>query len=218
MSSETDNEPTTGKTRTTQARSKVKRTRILDSSRRLFARYGFAKTTIDDIARKAGVGKASLYYHFEGKEDIFRAVVRLESDMLLEKLQQTVDRAPDTVTKLRSFVTARYNWLTKLKTLNALTSEAVEEMLPLANQERKLYYEREVALLESILSRGVAEGNLSLPDPKSTALVMLSGLWGFDSMFMMYSHDKPLMEGIEGMMDLILWGMVPRDGSDRDQT
>jgi AcrR family transcriptional regulator len=45
---------------------------IADAARRLFGRYGFRRTSMDDIAREAGVAKATLYLHFAGKEDVFR--------------------------------------------------------------------------------------------------------------------------------------------------
>ncbi len=42
----------------------------------MFARYGFAKTTMSDIANEAGVSRQTLYNAFASKEDILRAVVR----------------------------------------------------------------------------------------------------------------------------------------------
>lgn len=40
----------------------------------LFGRYGYRRTSMDEIAREAGVAKATLYMHFAGKEDVFRAM------------------------------------------------------------------------------------------------------------------------------------------------
>ena len=40
----------------------------------LFAAHGFAATSIDDIARRAGVAKGAVYHHFESKEQIFARV------------------------------------------------------------------------------------------------------------------------------------------------
>src|SRR5271155_5836891 len=42
-----------------------------------FADRGFAAAKMDDIARRAGVSKGSLYLYFETKEEIFRAVVQV---------------------------------------------------------------------------------------------------------------------------------------------
>ena len=48
---------------------------IADAARTLFARYGYRRTSMDDIAREAGVAKATLYLHFSGKEDVFRTMM-----------------------------------------------------------------------------------------------------------------------------------------------
>ncbi len=64
-------------------RSGAKRTRrgphtrkqILDASLRLFSERGFARTTVRDIARQAGITDAAIYYHFESKRELLEALV-----------------------------------------------------------------------------------------------------------------------------------------------
>jgi AcrR family transcriptional regulator len=48
---------------------------IEDAARKLFASRGFADTTIDDIAARAGVAKGAVYHHFSSKEEIFTRVL-----------------------------------------------------------------------------------------------------------------------------------------------
>lgn len=50
---------------------------VADAALRLFARYGFKRTSMDDIAKEAGLAKATLYLHFKGKDDVFRAMLHL---------------------------------------------------------------------------------------------------------------------------------------------
>ncbi|WP_367717464.1 helix-turn-helix domain-containing protein [Nitratireductor sp. GISD-1A_MAKvit] len=51
-----------------------KRGRILDGALKVFLAYGFARTTMDDIARSAEVSRPALYLQFRNKADIFRAI------------------------------------------------------------------------------------------------------------------------------------------------
>jgi AcrR family transcriptional regulator len=53
----------------------VRADQIAEATRALFLRYGYRRTSVDDIAREAGVAKATLYLHFAGKEDMFRAMI-----------------------------------------------------------------------------------------------------------------------------------------------
>jgi AcrR family transcriptional regulator len=48
---------------------------IADAALRRFARYGFKRSSMDDVAREAGLAKATLYLHFKGKDDVFRAMI-----------------------------------------------------------------------------------------------------------------------------------------------
>ena len=59
-------------------KSKV-RAQIVDVARKIFTRYGFRKTTMDEIAAATRMGKSSIYYYFPGKEEIFKAVVENEA-------------------------------------------------------------------------------------------------------------------------------------------
>ncbi len=49
--------------------------RILDAAAALLVRWGYRKTTIDDVAREAGVGKGTIYLHWKDKNELFRAAV-----------------------------------------------------------------------------------------------------------------------------------------------
>ena len=55
----------------------VRSDQIADAALRLFARYGYKRSAMDDIAREAGLAKATLYLHFKGKDDVFRAMLDL---------------------------------------------------------------------------------------------------------------------------------------------
>ncbi|MEZ4489891.1 MAG: helix-turn-helix domain-containing protein [Cyanobacteriota/Melainabacteria group bacterium] len=60
------------------ARKKIpidRRRLLIDGARELFGRYGFEKTTVDDIARHTGIGKGSVYLEFKTKEDILIAII-----------------------------------------------------------------------------------------------------------------------------------------------
>lgn len=58
---------------------------ILDAAERLFVRYGYRKSSMDDVAREAGTAKGTVYLHYAGKEALFRA--------LLERIGRTVLQA-----------------------------------------------------------------------------------------------------------------------------
>ncbi len=65
-----------------------KREVILRAAHKLFLRDGFSPTSMDAITREAGVSKATVYAHFESKEKLFEALVRLGSEAALGSFPQ----------------------------------------------------------------------------------------------------------------------------------
>ncbi|MGB4576856.1 MAG: helix-turn-helix domain-containing protein [Paludibacter sp.] len=63
---------------------------ILRVANQLFSRFGFQKTSMDEIAKVARKAKGSLYYHFTSKEDLFREVVSIEMTRLKTQLSTIV--------------------------------------------------------------------------------------------------------------------------------
>ena len=69
--------------------------RILDAAAELMLRWGYNKTTIDDIARQAGVAKGTIYLHWKTREDLFTALMRREYIRLVEDIQQRIASDPE---------------------------------------------------------------------------------------------------------------------------
>ena len=63
---------------------KLREERLLDAATTLLVRWGYRKTTIDDVAREAGVGKGTIYLHWKDKNDLFRAAIWREQQRYSE--------------------------------------------------------------------------------------------------------------------------------------
>jgi AcrR family transcriptional regulator len=62
--------------------------KILDAAEELIKRWGYSKTTIDDIARYAGVAKGTIYLHWKTRDDLFWALLSREDFRLVESLRR----------------------------------------------------------------------------------------------------------------------------------
>jgi AcrR family transcriptional regulator len=69
--------------------------RLLDSAAALLVRYGYRKTTIDDVAREAGVGKGTIYLHWKDKNELFTAAIWREQQRYSEDLQRRIAADPE---------------------------------------------------------------------------------------------------------------------------
>ena len=69
--------------------------RILDAAAELMLRWGYNKTTLDDIARYAGVAKGTIYLHWKTREDLFTTLMKREYNRLAQDFQQRIANDPE---------------------------------------------------------------------------------------------------------------------------
>ncbi|UOZ06145.1 TetR/AcrR family transcriptional regulator [Amycolatopsis sp. WQ 127309] len=85
--------------------------RILDAAAELLLRAGYRRTTIEDVAERAGVGKGTVYLHWKNREELFLAVLLRESVRSIEDLVRTLEADP---------LAARLATLTEVQYTNVL--------------------------------------------------------------------------------------------------
>jgi AcrR family transcriptional regulator len=87
-----------------------RRQEIIDAAIKVFARTGFAETSVQDVAEEAGVVPTAVYYHFAGKDELFD--VALQS--VITELDDVVDRArpeEDAAAALPQITSAVWDWI-----------------------------------------------------------------------------------------------------------
>jgi len=72
--------------------------RILNATAELVMRWGYRKTTIDDIAKLAGVGKGTIYLHWKTREDLFLAMLIRERLRATNGIEQRIAQDPEGMT------------------------------------------------------------------------------------------------------------------------
>jgi AcrR family transcriptional regulator len=139
-----------------------KRQRALDAGARVFLRFGFARATMGDIARAAGMSRPALYLIFCGKEEVFEAVVAQWSENSLARIATGLATRSTLGEKLRF---ACETWCVEGVEL-ALANPDVRDMTGLPAVRKS--YARFEACLTDILRQpaersglGVAAGDLA---------------------------------------------------------
>jgi AcrR family transcriptional regulator len=86
---------------------------IIDTATTFFSKYGFHKTTMDEIARHIHKAKGVLYYYFKSKEELFNEVVKQELDRVKNELVKIVQSDIDALAQIEQY------FLTRLRLLNS---------------------------------------------------------------------------------------------------
>src|SRR5260370_28382548 len=125
---------TTSATQEDRTKRQERADRILDTAAELILRWGYKKTTIDDIAKQAGVAKGTIYLHWKTREDLFAALIIREDLKLAEDMKQRIASDPEGST-LRGFVKRTTLALRKNPLMKALLLNDTDMLGEFASRE-----------------------------------------------------------------------------------
>ena len=169
---------------------KMRQNRILEGALSVFKEKGLDGATMDEIANTSGFGKATLYYYFKSKEEVFSAILVDGWQNIWESLEPVIAEQDS---PRKTFV----NVLIKIAE-NAQNRPGLFEFLfnvpktiTLDDQPWKDYQLRLYAILQGLLEDGVKKGEFPKVDPK----LMFKALGGlFMGLVFMGNRDEPVSE------------------------
>jgi AcrR family transcriptional regulator len=173
--------------RQTRERREARAQRILDAASTLILHDGYDKTTIEGIAREAGVGKGTLYLHWTTREALFAALILREKVAMAEDIKQRLAGDPAGAT-LRGLLKHAALALLQRPLLKAALLHDTEVFGKLIQREQSSALSTEVlagftAYLEALREQGLVRTDLSLH-----ALAAL-----FSSIFIGFFLARPLL-------------------------
>jgi AcrR family transcriptional regulator len=187
------------------------RTAILDASRDLFARFGYKKTTMEDIAMALRKGKSSLYYYFKNKEEIFQAVIELESELLYSKLQEVVKTRGNAADKLRAYVTIRMETISQLENYQKVLKEDLYGGYEFLGSYKQKGDDLEQGLLKSVLDEGVAANIFQVKDTRLGAIGIVTALRGLEiPLFRGSANAEDLSLQLDNILNILFFGVMKR--------
>ena len=146
---------------------------ILNAATALFCEKGYANVTVQEIADRAGLNKATLYYHMESKEELLFSIFDTICSLLIRKFKEVMKRPIAPAQKLQEIINA---YLTSLSEHPQAFRVFVSEGRELRGEHQK-HIHREcnliIRMVEEILHEGVNKGTFSLPDISIATLAIL---------------------------------------------
>jgi len=190
--------------------------RILDAAAELILRWGYKKTTIDDIAKQAGVAKGTIYLHWKTREDLFLALLTREDLKLAEDMKQRIASDPEGAT-LRGFVKQTTIALMKNPLMKALLLNDTDMLGEIASREySSATYPQRIenykAFLEFLRSHGLVSTDIGIREQT----YVLSAVWiGFllADPWMPDEFKFPDEEIVEMLADTVQRALEPRNAA-----
>jgi AcrR family transcriptional regulator len=189
--------------------------RILDAAKMLFGRFGLKRTSIEEIAQHAGLGKGTVYLYFKSKDEIFSVLANRLTEEYESLVDDAIARVRSPTDKIRKFIEVRVGyWDKTFRQFEATTESILEaEASPIVELIRKKTEARRVHLISEILEDGLKTGEFSFDNSRFTALAIYHILESLVRPWNIEVADMTPEDKIEATISLLFNGILKRPKS-----
>lgn len=178
------------------------RDRIMRAAEALFAERGFEATSIGEIALRAHVNRALLYYYFEHKEDLYHQILQEGVEKLREVVLATVDTTSSARDAIRTFLT---QYLQIAHANPGLVRIVYREIVGAqrGDQESRALVQQfmqTITQIEDVIKRGVQTGELVSPDTRRSVYL----LFGMANIFVTLTYLEQVSYPTDEIVEHIL--------------
>lgn len=185
------------------------REQVVQAARTVFARFGYKKTALDDIAREAKKGKSTIYYYFKSKDDIFKAVIDAEAEIRVKTIDDQICRIEDPVHKLRTYIYIRMLTLKMVVNYYEAIKNDLLDNLYFVNNFRNNHFEAEIKRISELLQEGIKKEVFTIQNPELTAKTIVTILQGFEVPLILKNlSNEDLQKSVDEMLNILFYGIV----------
>lgn len=180
---------------------------LVQVAQEIFKKFGYKKTTMDEIAFGARKGKSSLYYYFKSKEEIYKAVVELEASSLRTLILDAVHRVDDPKDKLRKYIVTRMLGFKKMSNFYVAIKDDYLSNLDFIESVRKKYDDEERKIVTDILNKGIEQKIFKNLDVDLTARALAMIMKGLEIPLFITKEIQDVETNVDEVLDLLFKGI-----------
>ncbi|MBX3258033.1 MAG: TetR/AcrR family transcriptional regulator [Chitinophagaceae bacterium] len=148
--------------------------KIGKAAMKCFMKFGLDKTTLDDIAQSVGLNKASLYYYYKNKEDIFVEAALKEGEDYIDALQQKALLKKGVENQVAYYMQSRFNYYKNVLNMNRVSVETLNKILPRFFELYEALMKREKQFLSRLIKKAIENGELTKTNTDKIASVLIN--------------------------------------------
>ena len=193
------------------------RNKILSAAEVQFRRFGPKKTSMEEIAEKAGLSRATLYLHFSSKPELYEALLRRVTENFIQETEMLVSDSRPAPVKFRQLVELTLSTFSANPLLlAALTEDQNFSLTRYAEPVMNDYREQILGAIRHILQQGVEEQSVRKIDVEVTAYLLYELGTRLLVKALNGSSDFPLKTTLDAMDSIVAMGIIdqkPREES-----
>jgi AcrR family transcriptional regulator len=183
---------------------------IVKSAQEIFARFGFRKTTMDEIAQAAHKAKSSIYHYFASKEEIFKEIVEKEGNLFKKEITKAINREDTPQKKIRAYIITRMHTINQLANFYSAIKDEYLKQYGYIEQLRASNDKEEIRIMKKILNEGCEKGIYEIKDLDVTATTIITALKGMEYFWINEKDVSKAEKDIDNLLEILFNGIVKR--------
>ena len=180
---------------------------ILEAAAHIFGEKGFHATSMQDIAEAVNLQKASLYYHFESKQEILIALLDYALDLINSRLEAVLGQSLTPDEKLRQAMVSYLETIAENQSLSAVLLLEIRSLDPELRDRHAMRREKFERLWKDLIIEGEQAGIFNNVDPSLTGRAIL-GVMNWTVTWYRNNGPRSATEIANMFADLLLQGLV----------
>ena len=181
----------------------------MEAAMKVFTKKGYSNARVDDIVEESGLSKGAIYHHYEGKKDIFLALIEHWETQTFPDFYSKNGKDRSARDTIRDFARE----ILKVFKKRSYVFHAEVEFWSLSNQDNEVrkrsqeLYEKIINLFELVIKKGIRENEFAKVDARLTAIYILSVFQGIN-WFCIFNDKKLKAENyISDSIEMIIKGL-----------
>lgn len=184
-----------------------RRDRIFTAAVEKFAENGAEQTTMQEIAKAAGVGKGTLYRYFDDKEDLISSLIEMGFERLIAQIKEGIEQVEDPVVKLEETVKIQLDFYNQRRDFcKFLTRESLGYKNKFEHHIKQIRSNYTV-LIEDIIRRGIEAGAFKEMEVETAATSLLGAVNITALHWFMFEDEFPVEKIKDQLLELYFDGL-----------
>lgn len=147
---------------------------LVTTATEVFLKYGYKKTTLDDVADAVGMQKSSLYHYFKNKDDLFRATVENIHTCISASIKKALFGGGTFCDDMAEFVRVLQYHLKKLHPSMITMLSEIRSVAPIIQDLNSVRVDDIITMLDNRIEQAYNDGELVSRPPKDLAVILVT--------------------------------------------
>ncbi len=180
---------------------------LIEVARELFAKHGKKEVTMNDIAEATKKGRRTLYTYFNNKEEIYKAIIDIELNTVLDRLKIVFAQEAEPDVKLTRLILCHLDAVKDLVTRNgSLRADFFHDIYEVERIRRNVDI-KEIALIKAIVSEGIEKNIFKHMDVDLSSTIIFYAIKGLEVPYIRQNISSVFDKNKDSIVEFVFMGI-----------